>query len=154
MKLESGPEKSFTIERAEEIRQEIEEVISLIDRGNVLGKDFINKLQGLKGNLSELVTHHIIRREIITKTKIERLENFLIQYENFLRSQPKKREEKRRLENLQEQINSLLEELKTELSHVLEVLEKVFLDNLRNFLLNLHLAKSALENTKKFSKKN
>jgi hypothetical protein len=115
----------------------------LIDSGKVLGKDFINKLQGLKGDLSELVTHHIMRREIITK--IEILENLLIQYENFLNLQPKKKEEKRRLENLQEQINSLLEELKTGLSHVLEVLERVFLDNLKNFILNLHLAESALE---------
>ncbi len=38
-----------------------------------------------------------------------------------------------------------MEELKTGLSHVLEVLESVFLANLKNFLLNLHLAKSALE---------
>jgi hypothetical protein len=45
-----------------------------------------------------------------------------------------------------------LEELKTGLSHILEVLERVFLDNLKNFLLNLHLAKSALEDPEvKFS---
>jgi hypothetical protein len=138
MKLESGPEKSFTIERAEEIRQEIEEVIALIDSGNVLSEDFINKLQGLKDDLSELVTYHIIRREIITKIDI--IINLLKQYNNLLKSQQEKN-----LENLKNQINSLLEELKIGLSHVLEVLEKVFLDNLKNFLLNLHLAESALE---------
>jgi hypothetical protein len=146
MKLESGPEKSFTIERAEEIRQEIEEVIALIDSENVLSEDFINKLQGLKDGLSELVTYHIIRREIITKIDI--IINLLKQYNNLLKSQQEKK-----LKNLKNQINSLLEELKIGLSHVLEVLEKVFLDNLKNFLLNLHLAESALENTKKFSKK-
>jgi hypothetical protein len=123
MKLESGPEKSFTIERANEIRQEIEEVISLIDSGNVLSEDFINKLQGLKDDLSELVTYHIIRGEVITT--IEMFEKS--------QTQPKELEER--------------------LSAILEVLERVFLDNLRNFLLNLHLAESALENTKKFSKK-
>ena len=146
MKLESGPEKPFTIERAEEISQKIKEVISLIDSGDILGEDFKNKLQGLKGDLSELVTHHIIRREIITKIDI--IINLLKQYNNLLKSQQEKK-----LENLKNQINSLLEELKTGLSHVLEVLESVFLDNLRNFLLNLHLAESALENTKKFSEK-
>jgi len=146
MKLESGPEKSFTRERAEEIRQKIKEVISLIDSGNVLGEDFINKLQGLKGDLSELVTHHIIRREIIIKIDI--IINLLKQYNNLLISQQEKK-----LENLKNQISSLLEELEKGLFHVLEVLERVFLDNLKNFLLNLHLAESALENTKKFSEK-
>jgi len=143
MKIEPKPEKPFIIKRAEEIRQKIKEVLVLIDSGKVLGEDFRNKLQGLKSDLLELVTLHIISREVITKIGI--LENLLIQYENFLRSQPKKKEEKRRLENLQEQINSLLEELKKGLSHVLEVLENVFLANLKNFLLNLRLAKSALE---------
>jgi hypothetical protein len=143
MKIELGPEKPFTIERAEETKRKIKEVIALIDSGGVLGKDFRNKLEELKNSLLELLKHHVIRREIITK--IEILENLLIQYENFLNLQPKKKEEKRRLENLQEQINSLLEELKTGLSHVLEVLERVFLDNLKNFILNLHLAESALE---------
>jgi uncharacterized phage infection (PIP) family protein YhgE len=119
MKLESGPEKSFTIKRANEIRQEIEEVISLIDSGNVLGKDFINKLQGLKGDLSELVTYHIIRRENITKIDI--IINLLKQYNNLLKSQQEKK-----LENLKNQINSLLEELKTGLSNILKVLESVF----------------------------
>jgi len=145
------PEKSFTIERAEKIKRKIEEVIALIKSGKVLGKDFEEKLKWLKKDLSELVRHHIIRREIITKIGI--LENLLIQYENFLNLQPKRKEEKRRLENLQKQISSLLEELEKGLFHVLEVLEKVFLDNLKNFLLNLHLAESALENTKKFSEK-
>jgi hypothetical protein len=36
-------------------------------------------------------------------------------------------------------------ELEERLSAILEVLERVFLANLKNFLLNLHLAKSALE---------
>jgi Mg2+ and Co2+ transporter CorA len=138
MKLESGPEKPFTIERAEEIRQEIEEVLALIKSGKVLGKDFEEKLKGLKKDLLELVRHHIIRREIITKIDI--IINLLKQYNNLLKSQQEKK-----LENLKNQINSLLEELKTGLSHILEVLERVFLDNLKNFLLNLHLAKSALE---------
>jgi uncharacterized coiled-coil DUF342 family protein len=48
MKIELGPEQPFTIERAEEISQKIKEVLALIDSGKVLGKDFKNKLQGLK----------------------------------------------------------------------------------------------------------
>jgi hypothetical protein len=49
MKIELGPEKPFTIERAEEISQKIKEVISLIDSGNVLGEDFEEiSFKGLK----------------------------------------------------------------------------------------------------------
>ncbi|MFZ8805998.1 MAG: hypothetical protein ACO2OW_00160 [Minisyncoccia bacterium] len=117
MKLESGPEKSFTIERAEEIRQEIEEVLALIDSGEVSDENFKSKLRRLKTCLSELARHHIIRikaKEIITK--IETPE----QYQNL------------------QQIYSLLQELKERLSNIL--------DNLKNFLLNLNLAKSAFEN--------
>ena len=80
MKLESGPEKSFTIERANEIRQEIEEVLALIDSGKVSDENFKSKLRRLKTSLSELVRHRIIRikvKEIITK--IETLE----QYQNL-----------------------------------------------------------------------
>ncbi len=88
MKLESGPEKFFTIERAEEIRQKIKEVIALIDSGDVLGEDFINKLEELKNGLLELSRHRVIRREVITKIGI--LKNLLIQYKNLLNSQPKK----------------------------------------------------------------
>jgi hypothetical protein len=123
MKLESEPEKPFTRERAEEISQKIKEVLALIKSGNVLGKDFEEKLKGLKKDLSELVRHHIIRREVITT--IEMFEKS--------RTQSKELEER--------------------LSAILEVLERVFLANLKNFLLNLHLAESALENTKKFSEK-
>jgi hypothetical protein len=115
MKLESRPEKPFTIERAEEIRQEIEEVLALIKSGKVLGKDFEEKLKGLKKDLLELVRHHIIRREVITTIEI------------FEKSRTQSKE------------------LEERLSYILEVLESVFLDNLKNFLLNLHLAKSALE---------
>jgi hypothetical protein len=116
MTLESGPKKPFTIERAEEIKQEIEEVIALIESGEVLDENFKSKLRRLKTSLSELVRHCIIRinmKEIITK--IETPE----QYQNL------------------QQIYSLLQELKEWLSNIL--------DNLRNFLLNLHLAESALE---------
>jgi len=122
MKLESGPEKSFTRERAEEIRQKIKEVLALIKSGKVLGKDFEEKLQGLKGDLLELVRHHIIREAITTIEMFEKS-----------RTQSKELEER--------------------LSYILKALESVFSDNLRNFLLNLHLAESALENTKKFSEK-
>jgi hypothetical protein len=123
MKLESGPEKSFTIERAEEIRQKIKEVIALIDSRKVLGEDFINKLEELKNGLLELLRHHIIRREVITNIDI--IINLLKQYENLLKSEPKKKE-KLKLENLKKQINSSLEELKVQLSNILEVLERIF----------------------------
>ena len=116
MKIEPGPKKPFTIERAEEIKREIEEVIALIESGEVLDEDFKSKLRRLKTSLSELVRHRIIRikaKEIITK--IETLE----QYRNL------------------QQIYSLLQELKELLSNIL--------DNVKNFLLNLHLARSAFE---------
>jgi len=135
MKIELGPEQPFTIERAEEISQKIKEVIALIDSGEVLGEDFKNKLEELKNGLLELSRHRVIRGDVINKI------NLLKQYENLLKSQPKKKEKLK----LEKQIKSLLKELKESLSHVLEVLEKVFLGNLRNFLLNLHLAKSAFE---------
>jgi len=113
----------------------------LINSGDVLGEDFKNKLEELKKGLLELPRHRVIRREIITN--IDTIINLLIQYNNLLNS--KKEEEKLKLENLKNQINSLSGELKVQLSNILKVLESVFLDNLRNFLLNLHLAKSALE---------
>jgi len=113
----------------------------LINSGDVLGEDFKNKLEELKKGLLELSRHRVIRREIITN--IDTIINLLIQYNNLLNSQ--KEEEKLKLENLKNQINSLSGELKVQLSNILKVLESVFLDNLRNFLLNLHLAKSALE---------
>jgi len=115
----------------------------LINSGDVLGEDFKNKLEELKKGLLELSRHRVIRREIITN--IDTIINLLIQYNNLLNSQ--KEEEKLKLENLKNQINSLSGELKVQLSNILKVLESVFLDNLRNFLLNLHLAKSALEDT-------
>ena len=113
----------------------------MINSGDVLGEDFKNKLEELKKGLLELSRHRVIRREIITN--IDTIINLLIQYNNLLNSQ--KEEEKLKLENLKNQINSLSGELKVQLSNILKVLESVFLDNLRNFLLNLHLAKSALE---------
>jgi ElaB/YqjD/DUF883 family membrane-anchored ribosome-binding protein len=116
-------------------------VLALINSGDVLGEDFKNKLEELKKGLLELPRHRVIRREIITN--IDTIINLLIQYNNLLNS--KKEEEKLKLENLKNQINSLSGELKVQLSNILKVLESVFLDNLRNFLLNLHLAKSALE---------